>query len=651
MKPLISTLVALGLILWGSACIGQVETLYAIRQFSYSSNRLFEYQELPIQWTMAGKIQLHLNEGINNLSDQSLSAAEANLSEVIVQDPKVWPAYYYRSICYKQTQQMDRAKNDLLFLIEKFQPQYEYFIELGKISHLMGTHKEAIKYFENAIKIKPNDALAYFLLGNVQLEKLRFAESRSNYKICLNIDPSFHDAQIKLGIVDMISSKKIEEGLPYFDKVISEDSLNRSALILRSTIKVERGDLDIRDLDRLVRISPENIMVRFMRARVLTKQKKYSVAFSDLQKVFKATYQDENVFVGQQTELDKRIDLQSAGEYTVRNVYGLPDEDGEKIRKAFCLIVTKDYDEAFQTIEGIFNWNKNALCLFLLGLASEHSGKHANAFNFYDHALRVDNDIADAHKKRGVYKTELKKWQEAMFDFSEILRISPSTFVAYKLRGLTQYHQKNFHLAIEDFSAYLKYDSLNKEVLNFRGITHLALGDSIRATSDFAQGENRDMLVEKDIVKFCKRLIVKHDTSQALQYLSITIKARPDFGELHVLRLRLMAAQKNWVILPSALEAAVNSLGSKYWTKENASFLALVRGMILANVKNYPAALVAFDEAASNNDRDGRVFLERGLTLLELQRVKDAINDLKKAEKLGQPLATKLLASIVSQKK
>ena len=213
-------------------------------------------------------------------------------------------------------------------------------------------------------------------------------------------------------------------------------------------------------------------MAYYFRGLMSTELGDYDRAFVDFRKVIKANSTSDNNFEGQQTWMDKKIDLQNAGHYTVTRIYGLHEDDGTKLRQAYCHILIGEYDKSITQITRTSNPKKEPLCMYLLAVSYEHKGEHDKAYQFYNLALQLDNDIADAHKKRAIYEQELKQWDRSIQDLTEVLRLTPDAYVIYKIRGTSYFYLDRFTNAISDYSKYLEHDSTNKEVISYRGVAY-----------------------------------------------------------------------------------------------------------------------------------------------------------------------------------
>lgn len=619
---------------------------HAVSNYLTESTKLSGYESIDVNWSMDGKLQVLLNEGINNIFDGHPSVAETNLSDLVQKDSMIWEAYYYRAISYKQMGNLKAARKDLNRVIRNGHALYESYLELGKVDQLGDDLRQAEKNFEKAIRANAEHPTAYYLRGNIQMEQNQLKSAARYYNSCLEKDSLYSDANLKLSILEIIQSNKIEAGIPYFSKVLRRDTLNRTALLFRSIATFNQSrQTSLDDLNLLVRLSPGNSMALFLRGMQFAELENYARAFPDFHKVIEMTAESDNNFQGQQTWLDKRIDIQNAGAYAVSRVYGLPDEDALKIKQAYCLLVIGAHDKCIATIKATSISEREPLCLFLSGVASEHAGKHGEAFVYYDKALKIDNDILDAHKKRGIYEQELKEWKKSISDFSEVLRINPETFVVYKMRGVSYYYEKQYSMAIEDYSRYLERDSLNKEIIGYRGVAYQTMGMPLEAAIDFVNSGNTEMLNFKALSKSIDSLLLHADTLSALSYLNTLTAQVPQFTEGFVLRIRLLLEKKDWNRINDLIDTAIQNKRGDVSAVDH-SFLLTIKGMTLCKGQKYDGALTTLAQAITYDKHNSLAFLERGKLLLATGKTNKAIADLQMAASLGHHEADELLSAI-----
>lgn len=612
------------------------------------------YLDPDFKWDMEGRVQAALNEGINYLKEGTPNLAITHLEEAIALDAKQWVAFYYKSICLKQMKRYGEATQALQFA-DKVKPgNFFIYLELARCNDLLFRHNEAEKYFDRAIKADPSNAHGVYMLGNHYAFIAKYDLAKKQYQRCLDMNPMMLDAEIKLGILESRSNHKAS--LSYIENVLRKDSLNKQALLLRGMATAEtKPNESIKDWDRLVRLTPGNPFFRLMRGVTKTTQGRYEEAFSDLRKVVEAAQINENAFTGAQTNLDKFINIANASYYVMANVYGLPDKDAAAIKEAYCLLFIQKYDGALTAVGQVRNYAELPLCQFLLGVIYEHKGVHQRAYDAYNRALSFDNDILDAHKKRGIYLTELSKWSMAEKDFTEMLRINPETYYANRLRGVARYQREDFDGAIQDFTTYLNRDSSNLEIFAYRGMAYQKKKDFLPSTYDLLKSRNHQALENETVIaNEIDKLLMKKDTATAIRWLGKFVAADSLYVPGHVSRIRLLMKTKDWKEVERSANKALYVKGDaiarkKYnqtYTRGTVSSILSMKAYALVEQGRPDDALRELDEAIDYNVMNSLAWLSRGKAYAALGNKTKAIKDIKKAEEMGEAEATKLLKSI-----
>jgi tetratricopeptide (TPR) repeat protein len=166
----------------------------------------------------------------------------------------------------------------------------------------------------------------------------------------------------------------------------------------------------------------------------------------------------------------------------VSRIYGLPEEDAAKIRKAYCYILIGAYDVSINVLNTTSKPNYEPLCIYLRAVAYEHEGVHQKAYEEYDLALQYDNSIADCLQKESNILAEKGAMERSLKDLNTALRLTPDEFVIYGFRGTSNFHLNKIKEALSDYTTYLSYDSTNKEVLASRGTAYLKNNERLRHT-------------------------------------------------------------------------------------------------------------------------------------------------------------------------
>jgi tetratricopeptide (TPR) repeat protein len=113
-----------------------------------------------------------------------------------------------------------------------------------------------------------------------------------------------------------------------------------------------------------------------------------------------------------------------------------------------------------------------------------YSGNYANAFPFYDEALRHGSH-AFYHRQRADTLAFLKLNAASRPDLEAALKLQPNEPHVRFLRGILHYQENKLKQALEDLSAALEGHPRNDEAWDFRGATYGNMGNFKAAAADF----------------------------------------------------------------------------------------------------------------------------------------------------------------------
>jgi tetratricopeptide (TPR) repeat protein len=390
------------------------------------------------------------------------------------------------------------------------------------------------------------------------------------------------------------------------------------------------------------------MIARYLRGTISTELGDFERAFLDFQRIIKDTSTDDNNFKGQQTWIDKKIDIQNVGAYTLTRIYGLPDGDAAKLKQAYCQILTSEFDKSITAIDQISNPKKEPLATYLKAVAYEHKGDHNTAFQYYDLTLRLDPEIADAHKKMGIYYQELKQWDKSVESLSRVLKIYPDNFVIAKIRGTSYYYLQRYPEAIADFTTYLAHDTTNIEVMGYRGMAYFKNGQRLKAYLDFANSDNENAINFPDLTHLVDSVIAKSDTTKTMALLSSITKGCPFFTEGFVRMYKIQVRRNEWKEIEQTINRAVRSSRMDA-TKTDQAYLLTLQGMNFARLHHEQDAIDILTEAVKLDSKSDLAYLERGKILLAQGKTSKAESDFRQASALGNQEASQLLASGVKK--
>lgn len=556
-----------------------------------------DHLDPTFKWNMPGNIQVYLNEGINYMKDGNPELGISNLDEVLKLDTASWIAYYYRGICHKHLSKFESAERDLIKSKELAPKQAVIYLELGEIYHMRNAFNKATTAYEKAIEVDPNLTQAYYNLGSLSLVKGDVKKGLRYYEKCNQVNPKFPQAYMIQALLKFKAKKKDNESIALFNKAIAADSSYAPTYFWRGLahIGLDQPHEALNSWNTLMVLKPENYFYTLMRGCLFIELGDYDNAFNDLRKAMRAHAVDDERFVGGQTILDKQIDLQYAANYLISTGYGLDEKAFGYLKKGFCLMMARKYKEALEEIDRAQNVQSSATVFFVRALAYDHSGDHNSALKYYNRALALDNDIFDAHKKRSIYRAELKDWKGADSDFNEMFRLQPSSPVVHRLRGLVRSQQEDFKGAIDDLTKFIRTDSSDYESIRTRSVCFVMLGDEKAGNEDMRKLLRLDggwELYETVATNYLKL----RDTVNAIEVWQEFATARPQLFIPYMELARIYVAQEKWDSVKVQIERLMPIINPDFMTKQYAEILYW-EGLLAYQNASFEAAIAKFSKS------------------------------------------------------
>jgi tetratricopeptide (TPR) repeat protein len=515
--------------------------------------------DIKFEWKMSGKMQVYVNEGRNFLNEGKFDLAISNLNEALKLDSTFWPAHYYRGVALTKKNQYQDAIKAFERVVRLNPDQAQAHIELGRVYQRMGNSLQAGVCYDDAMMADRGLAEGYFGMATVKLQ-LGFADQASRLlQDCIGINPSFGEAYVLLSLLKYDGKTNVEESIALLNAAMKNNPKYTASYFWRGFFHVQQNlpEKGLADWSFFISSNPTNSFVLTMRGFLLIELDRFDEAFTDLKKVFLSRAVSEEAFKGTQTLLDKQIDLQAATQYVLRTGYGLNEAAFSSIKKAYCLLLIGKSNKGLAELQRTESIEKSATVLLLMGIAFEHLDDHASAFRSYDAALKLDNDIFDAHKKRGIYRIELRDWRGVDEDVREMMRLMPESKIPYRIRGFARSHQDDCKGAMSDLNRYMETDSLDVEALKTRAICMFKIGDQKAANNDLRKvlKYKTDDWQLHEIV--AANYIKYKDTTNALEVLELYASRRSDSYRVHLSLARIYVKKKQWQEAQKSLDALI----------------------------------------------------------------------------------------------
>jgi tetratricopeptide (TPR) repeat protein len=157
-----------------------------------------------------------------------------------------------------QAKQNDHAVEWILRAIGQ-DSKPEYFLSLGTTLRHQGRHEEALKAFENAVQLKPENAELWKVLGDVLVELERPADALLNFQHVLELNPRHWGAAHKCGMI-LHKLGRLEEALSCFNLCDGLQPNHVSTLSMRAICLdgLKRSEEALIDTRRAQALDPTN---------------------------------------------------------------------------------------------------------------------------------------------------------------------------------------------------------------------------------------------------------------------------------------------------------------------------------------------------------------------------------------------------------
>jgi tetratricopeptide (TPR) repeat protein len=106
---------------------------------------------------------------------------------------------------------------------------------------------------------------------------------------------------------------------------------------------------------------------------------------------------------------------------------------------------------------------------------------------FYNEAIRLKPDYADAFNNRGNARYDKGDLEGALQDYTEAIRLKPDYALAFNNRGIARYDKGDLEGELQDYNEALRLKPDYADAFNNRGIARRAKGDSEGALQDYKE--------------------------------------------------------------------------------------------------------------------------------------------------------------------
>jgi tetratricopeptide (TPR) repeat protein len=349
-----------------------------------------------------------------------------------------------------------------------------HFFNSGIAKNNLEQYAEAIKDFDKAIELNPNDAAAYNNRGLAKKDLRQYAEAIQDYDKAIELNPNAA-AYYNRGIVKNYLGQ-YAKAIKDFDKAIE---LNPNYACFYNYRSIAKENL-------VIELNPNDARAYYNRGFAKHNLKRYAEGIQDYDKAIELNpnYADAYSYRGlakfnlkQYAEAiedyDKAIELNpnDAAAYYSRGI--------RKNNLGQYAEAIKDYDKAIKLYP-------NEVCAYNnRGIAKKNLGQYVEAIKDYDKAIKLNPDYATGYSNRGNAKCDLKQYAEAIKDYDKAIKLNPDYATGYSNRGNAKCDLKQYAEAIKDFDKAIELNPNHAVTYNYRGHAKNKLGQHAQAIKDY----------------------------------------------------------------------------------------------------------------------------------------------------------------------
>ena len=275
----------------------------------------------------------------------------------------------------------------------------------GIVYYQQGKLDEAITQFDEAIKIKPNFAKAYFNRATAKAELKKYAESISDYNMAILLEPTaksyFSRGLIRYKLKDYTGAESD------FDNCIQNDvsNLRAQAYYYQGCVYFDQNKYEeaiARD-NKAIEYKPDYAFAYNDRGSANRQLEKYQEALKDYRRAIQLNPQMAFTFNNMASVKKKLGDLEGA---------------------------ITDYSSAIELKPDYYIAYNNRGSVYMM------KKEYNKALADFTQAISLKSDYAYAYNNRGNVKYKQKRYEDAIQDYTKAVEIDPTYGYAFLNRGI-----------------------------------------------------------------------------------------------------------------------------------------------------------------------------------------------------------------------
>ena len=289
---------------------------------------------------------------------------------------------------------VDTIYNDLIGFIanERNFDSAQHFFYSGNAKAELGQCKEAIKDYNNAIKLNPDAAATWINRGNAKTRLDHHEDAIKDYNQAIELNPNYPYAWSNRGVAKHYLSQH-EEAIKDYNKAIELNPNDPDAWNNRGNAKRGLGQYEkaIKDYNKAIELNPSDPNAWNSRGVVKAERGQHREAIKDFDQAIELNPKDPSAWYNQ----------------------GLAKAKRGQHREAI-----KDFDQAIELNP------KDPSAWYNQGLAKAKLGQHEEAIKDFNKAIELNPSDPSAWGNRGKANSVIGETEAARIDLQEALRLA-----------------------------------------------------------------------------------------------------------------------------------------------------------------------------------------------------------------------------------
>ena len=405
-------------------------------------------------------------------------------------------SWFYLASTYEKTGDFISAKNVYIKVIELRPEYFEAYKNLCVIILKSNNPQEAIKYAEKAKELDPEEYIYDFIIGTVYMKEKDFATAVTFLDQAYKKSPDNLGTLNALGTCNMVLGNE-DDAIGYYQKVIE--------------------------------LYPQNPTAYFNLGSAYQIQQKHAEAIELFKKAVELDDEDESFINALAMSEVKIKDYKNALIHYRQLALLCPDKDNYKYNMATCYEALGEIQTAIHMLEGIVFVNpKYTLPAQKLANLYLKTNQLAKAKDIYDKILLKNKVTADIMHQYAILSSSLCDTDTAEKMLKKALRMQPNLAKAHKDLGIIYLNKRLFDYAEEEFKTAIELAPDDFEILFEYGNFYYSLSKNNEAEKYYLKALEIDPKNVLVLTFLGLNKLIMNQLPEAKEYIMKAVEIEPN---------------------------------------------------------------------------------------------------------------------------